>query len=106
MKDVKDCEIKIVKRQKEEDLPAEDRLRGSHLVKLGFDQKTAVDEARRCLGNSRCESCDLCRVLCPDLAITRNKSTGEIEIDYNFCKGCGLCALVCPRGAIKMVLEE
>ena len=98
--------MKAAKRQPEEDLRVEDRLKGSHLVKLGFDQKTAVDEAKRCLGNNRCESCDLCRMLCPDLCITRNKATNEIEIDYDFCKGCGLCALVCPRGAIKMVLEE
>ena len=106
MRDIKQCEVRVGKRKKEESLPVDERLRGNPLVKLGFDQKTAVDEAKRCLGNNPCESCDLCRVFCPDLCITRNPVTNEIEIDYNFCKGCGLCALVCPRGAIKMVLEE
>ena len=103
---IKDCELKIVKRHSEGSLAVGDRLRGSPLVKQGFDEETAIAEAQRCLGNTRCESCDLCRLLCPDLCMTRNEVTNEIEIDYNFCKGGGICDLVCPRGAIKMVLEE
>jgi len=103
---IKDCELKIVKRHSEGSLAVGDRLKGGLLVKQGFDEETSIEEARRCLGNNRCESCDLCRLLCPDLCITRNEMTNEIEIDYNFCKGCGICALICPRGAIEMVLEE
>ena len=103
---IKDCELKIVKRHSEGSLAVGDRLKGSLLVKQGFDEGTSIEEARRCLGNTRCESCDLCRLLCPDLCITRNEMTNEIEIDYNYCKGCGICALICPRGAIKMELEE
>jgi 2-oxoacid:acceptor oxidoreductase delta subunit (pyruvate/2-ketoisovalerate family) len=63
-------------------------------------------EASRCLGTVSCEACDFCRLLCPDLAITRDRMTGEIIIDLDYCKGCGICALVCPKGAITMVLEE
>ena len=63
-------------------------------------------EASRCLGAVSCEACDLCRFLCPDLAITRDTRTGEILIDLDVCKGCGICAFVCPKGAINMVLEE
>ncbi|MCJ7687164.1 MAG: 4Fe-4S binding protein [Desulfobacteraceae bacterium] len=70
-----------------------------------FDEETAVKEGKRCLGNHSCDSCDLCRYLCPDLCITRNEKTGLIEIDYNFCKGCGICAFVCPKGAIEMFIE-
>ena len=103
---IKDCELAIVKRHSEESLEVSDRLKGSLLVKQGFDEETAVEEAKRCLGNIRCESCDLCRLLCPDLCIIRNEITNEIEIDYDFCKGCGICAFICPKGAIKMVLEE
>ena len=50
--------------------------------------------------------CKLCRLFCPDLAITRKGDSGQIEIDYNYCKGCGICAAFCPKEAIKMVLEE
>lgn len=48
----------------------------------------------------------MCRLLCPDLAITRDRVTGEITIDLDYCKGCGICAFICPKGAITMVLEE
>jgi 2-oxoacid:acceptor oxidoreductase delta subunit (pyruvate/2-ketoisovalerate family) len=63
-------------------------------------------EASRCLGNVSCEACDVCRLLCPDLAITRDRMTGAIIIDLDYCKGCGICAFVCPKGAITMVREQ
>ncbi len=63
-------------------------------------------EASRCLRTMSCEACDICRVMCPDLAITRDPETAEILIDLDYCKGCGICAAVCPKGAISMVLEE
>ena len=102
---VKECKLEIVKRYPEKKLAINERLRGNQLVNHGLDEETALREAQRCLGNTRCESCDLCRLFCPDLAITRNKDTGEIEIDYDYCKGCGICALVCPKGAIEMIVE-
>jgi len=102
----KDCQVNIARRHPEKALAVNRRLSGNSLVKLGFDEKTAIKEAERCLGNVQCESCDLCRIFCPDLCITRNKNTGQIEIDDNYCKGCGICAMICPKGAIRMVLEE
>ena len=103
---IKDCQIDVIGRYPEKSLAVTQRLAGSPLVKLGFDEETALEAAKRCLGTIQCESCDLCRLLCPDLCITRNKNTGQIEIDYDYCKGCGICAAICPRGAIEMVLEE
>jgi len=58
------------------------------------------------IDHERCNACKLCRLLCPDLAITRNENNGKIEIDYNYCKGCGICAAFCPKEAIEMVLEK
>ena len=72
----------------------------------GFTRKEAIREARRCLGLSKCESCEACNLLCPDLCITRDERTGEVRVDLDYCKGCGICASICPRGAIEMVLEE
>ncbi|OGR15425.1 MAG: hypothetical protein A2277_07355 [Desulfobacterales bacterium RIFOXYA12_FULL_46_15] len=72
----------------------------------GLDEPSAVKEAQRCLGNHFCQSCDLCRITCPELCITRNPANGHIEIDLEFCKGCGICAFICPRKAIKMEREE
>jgi 2-oxoacid:acceptor oxidoreductase delta subunit (pyruvate/2-ketoisovalerate family) len=93
----------------------EKRPRGSsdRVIEIDFNRhdvpmtpKEAQYEASRCLGNISCEACDVCRFLCPDLAITRDSVTGEINIDLEYCKGCGICAAVCPKGAIAMVLEE
>jgi len=72
----------------------------------GADELAAVKEARRCLGTHFCQSCDLCRITCPELCITRNPANGRIEIDLEFCKGCGICAFICPRKAIQMEREE
>ncbi|MBW2308939.1 MAG: hypothetical protein JRG73_18615 [Deltaproteobacteria bacterium] len=63
-------------------------------------------EASRCLGAMSCEACDLCRLLCPDLAVTRDNVTGKIVIDLDYCKGCDVCAAVYPKGAIRMELED
>ena len=98
--------LEIMELRQERVLDAGSRLKGDLLVNQGFDEETAVREAQHCLGNIQCEFCDLCRLFCPDLCITRNESTSQIEIDLNYCKGCGICAAICPRGAIKMVLEE
>ncbi len=54
----------------------------------------------------QCNHCQLCRWLCPDLAITFQNGDGKLEIDYNYCKGCGICSSVCPKEALVMVLEE
>ena len=68
--------------------------------------RAAVAEASRCLASQACDSCEVCSLLCPDLCITRDLTTGRVVIDYDYCKGCGICAFVCPKGAITMVLEE
>ena len=98
----KECVLKIIRRHPAMKLGMNERLKGNQLVNEGFDEETALREAQRCIGNTRCESCDLCRLFFPDLAITRNGKTGELEIDYDYCKGCAICSLVCPKGAIKM----
>lgn len=103
---IKECPLEIIERRPEKVLDVDERLKGDTLVKQGFGEETAVMEAQRCVGNIRCESCDLCRIFCPDLCITRNESIGQIEIDHDYCKGCGICAAVCPKKAIKMVLQE
>ena len=71
-----------------------------------FSHNEAVEEAKRCTVSSPCFYCDVCQLMCPDLAITRDKQTGQIIIDLDYCKGCGLCAHYCPRGAIKMIVDD
>lgn len=100
------CELKTADRYQERKFSEKESLRQADTTKIGLDEETAVKEAKRCLVNNICDSCDLCRYFCPDLCITRNDKTGQIEIDYDFCKGCGICAFICPKGAITMVREN
>jgi 2-oxoacid:acceptor oxidoreductase delta subunit (pyruvate/2-ketoisovalerate family) len=51
-----------------------------------------------------CNSCELCLIFCPDVAITRRQA-GGFQISYKYCKGCGLCVAECPRGAMLMTRE-
>jgi 2-oxoacid:acceptor oxidoreductase delta subunit (pyruvate/2-ketoisovalerate family) len=71
---------------------------------LGIDFAAAVAEAKRCFNCAVCNDCELCLILCPDVAI-RRKAEGGFEIDLDYCKGCGVCAEECPRGAIVMTRE-
>jgi 2-oxoacid:acceptor oxidoreductase delta subunit (pyruvate/2-ketoisovalerate family) len=103
---VKECKIERVRKPKRKTLSLKERKRGFATAESGLLQKTAVQEAQRCLSLRECESCEICSLFCPDLCITRDEKTGEVRIDLDYCKGCGICAAVCPKGAIQMVLEE
>ncbi|HEX6307283.1 MAG TPA: 4Fe-4S dicluster domain-containing protein, partial [Longimicrobiales bacterium] len=73
-------------------------------VNRGLTPQEAIDEARRCFNCGVCNQCELCLIMCPDVAITRQEE-GGFAIDLDYCKGCGICALECPRGAIVMTRE-
>jgi len=103
---VKECEKKPAKPLKRKALSFKKKRKGFSPVETGLTREEAIQEAQRCLGLRVCESCETCSLLCPDLCITRDEKTGEVEIDLDYCKGCGICAAVCPKGAIQMVLEE
>ena len=70
----------------------------------GLASDDARAEAVRCLNCGVCNSCELCLIFCPDVAIARGAG-GGFEIAYEYCKGCGVCAAECPRGAITMTRE-
>ena len=54
----------------------------------------------------KCNHCDFCRLLCPELAITRDPEEDVLSIDLKYCKGCGICEAFCPRDALKMAPES
>lgn len=66
----------------------------------------AVRIHRPVVDDEGCRHCDLCRLQCPELAITKDPETGTIVIDLAYCKGCGICSALCPTGAITLHLEE
>lgn len=71
-----------------------------------LDAESAKAEAARCLSTRPCQGCEICQLMCPDQAITKDDATHEPVIDLNYCKGCGLCAHFCPKGAITMEPEQ
>ncbi|HUO47821.1 MAG TPA: NAD(P)-binding protein [Acidimicrobiales bacterium] len=75
-------------------------------VVAGFDETTALFEARRCMSCGNCFECDNCFGVCPDNAVRKLGPGLRYEVDYDYCKGCGLCAAECPCGAIDMVPER
>jgi NADPH-dependent glutamate synthase beta subunit-like oxidoreductase len=79
-------------------------------VVTGLDPGNALYEARRCMSCGSCFSCDNCYGVCPDNAVLKLDSTGELNphyrIDLDYCKGCGICVSECPCGAIEMIPEE
>jgi 2-oxoacid:acceptor oxidoreductase delta subunit (pyruvate/2-ketoisovalerate family) len=85
--------------------PAAERIRDFEPVDLGIAEAEVPAVAARCFGTSVCRACEICILICPDLAITRDPDTHRIVIDLDWCKGCGLCAHYCPKNAIRMVVE-
>jgi NADPH-dependent glutamate synthase beta subunit-like oxidoreductase len=79
------------------------RVAGFSEVLLPLDEPAARAEAQRCFSCGRCTGCDVCRQVCPDLAVVRLE--GGYRVDDAHCKGCGLCARECPRGALEMADE-
>lgn len=99
------CRVVGTARVRGERPPVADRLRALDDAEERLTLEQAVAEARRCTAASPCRYCDVCQLMCPDLAITRHPETREIVIDLDWCKGCGLCAHYCPHNAIRMVVD-
>ena len=99
------CKVQGDKRARPQLSSAAERVSSFSEVESTFTLEQAMAEASRCTGATTCLYCEVCELMCPDLAITRDEKTGEIQIDLSFCKGCGLCAVYCPKGAIQMVVD-
>ena len=85
-------------------MPAEWTGRTFKEANLGLTRQDAVAEACRCFNCGVCNSCEVCLIFCPDIAITR-RGDGGFQISYKYCKGCGVCAAECPRCAMAMTRE-
>ncbi len=85
-------------------LPADRSRAGFEESNLGLTRQDGLAEAGRCFHCGVCNSCEVCLIFCPDVAITR-RSNGGFQISYKYCKGCGVCAAECPRCAMAMTRE-
>ncbi|MBC8234807.1 FAD-dependent oxidoreductase [bacterium] len=101
---------KIVKQPREEIemiLP-EIRCAGLTQFEIGYDEYSALREARRCrscgagaiVDEGKCVACLTCLRICPyDAPVITNKA----EMPAEKCQSCGLCPPACPGNAISMI---
>lgn len=87
------------------DLPAEEPVAFEELnlaAKMDYlpqqRLKDPAEEAGRCLGCGTCNSCGVCYLFCPDMAV--NVVDGRYELNLDYCKGCGICVKECPARAL------
>ncbi len=78
---------------------------------VGYTDKQAVDEAKRCMSCGMCFECDNCVIYCPQVAVKRTPKSEAtmgryVYTDYSLCIGCHICADVCPTGYIKMGMGD
>jgi len=47
-----------------------------------------------------CQNCEepLCEAVCPQKAVYKDNSTGQVLVDTKRCIGCRMCILACPIG--------
>jgi coenzyme F420-reducing hydrogenase delta subunit/ferredoxin len=50
-----------------------------------------------------CGKCELCSIVCPFEAISRDEETGKLALDIEKCQMCGICVSTCPLSAIDLV---
>ncbi|MCX5906189.1 MAG: FAD-dependent oxidoreductase, partial [Deltaproteobacteria bacterium] len=85
-------------------LDVANRAQGVQEVYGGLTGRRAKEEAGRCFSCGNCIRCNVCLMVCPDVAIAVKDQDNGYCIDYDHCKGCGICVVECPRSA--MALEE
>ncbi|MDI6756145.1 MAG: FAD-dependent oxidoreductase, partial [Thermodesulfobacteriota bacterium] len=85
-------------------LPLKTRAGRFKEVHGGIAGVKARKEAERCFSCGNCIHCNVCLMVCPDVAISFQEKENSYAIDSDYCKGCGICAVECPRCA--MTLEE
>jgi NADPH-dependent glutamate synthase beta subunit-like oxidoreductase len=85
-------------------LPPEKRRKGFLEIHKGLSGANVRREAERCFSCGNCIQCNVCLMVCPDVAISFQENENKYVVDLDHCKGCGICSVECPRSA--MTLEE
>ena len=84
---------------------APDGLSYRQIIKL---EKGKFPSARIAFVSLACFHCNdaPCARVCPKEAISRNETTGVVDVDESLCIGCHACAMVCPFGAPRFNTAE
>jgi len=88
-------------RVKTPELPLEERINALYNEEvLGITLKDVEYEVDRCFSCGYCSSCEVCLILCPDLAVELKND--KPKCNYDYCKECEICVSECPVGAIRI----
>jgi len=70
-----------------------------------LSEQDVLKEANRCFNCGVCNSCDNCKLFCPEISVILDNEKGR-SINLDYCKGCGICVVECPRNAMRLIAEE
>jgi NADPH-dependent glutamate synthase beta subunit-like oxidoreductase/ferredoxin len=97
-------------------LAAERRRMSFQQVELGYDERMAREEAKRCLRCDICKRCGKCVTICRDkMGIGAlqlgylddgNPGLSDYRVTAERCILCGACVANCPTGAIALTDKE
>jgi len=82
------------------ELPADTRVNNFIETNFGFSKEDAMVEAERCFHCGICILCEVCYILCPEVAISFDSGKPIFNRNKDICKSCGICIYECPRNAI------
>jgi Pyruvate/2-oxoacid:ferredoxin oxidoreductase delta subunit len=92
-------------RNEEKEIDVAEASAGFTEIRETITTDQAFAEARRCMSCGLCNTCEQCRVFCPQVAISRDlkRPKGQVMFtDYSRCTGCHVCFAACPTGYIQM----
>jgi NADPH-dependent glutamate synthase beta subunit-like oxidoreductase len=92
-------------RNEEKEIDIAEATVGFSEIRETISTEQAFAEAGRCMSCGLCNTCEQCRVFCPQVAISRDlkRPKGQVMFtDYSRCTGCHVCFAACPTGYIQM----
>ncbi len=56
--------------------------------------------------NDYCGNCEICSVVCPFEAISKDEKNDKVRLNIEKCQMCGICVSACPSSAIDLVYYD
>ncbi len=102
----------FIQRQEIPIIDLDRRMHTFDQVERGLDERSATEEAKRCMRCDVCERCGKCVEVCSEklghtgIEFYHAGESSLILKDYvhglPYCVGCGTCVNICPTGALQM----
>jgi NADPH-dependent glutamate synthase beta subunit-like oxidoreductase len=77
-----------------------DKRLNFEMFEIGFTDKEAIEEAKRCLVCGPCASCKAC------VSVGIQEAIPTVDVNAETCSGCAVCTAVCPYEAARIKLVD